>query len=231
MKLRSSQTGLHARILGEIGRDIASGAYPEGTLLPREAELQEQFKASRQTVREAIKVLTAKGMVYARKRAGTFVQPRSTWDLLDPDVLAWHPAGALPHDILADFVEMRRLIEPAAARFAALRGTATEIARIGEALEGMHVSVSDTEHFYEADIEFHMAIFAASHNGVIGRMSAILRPLLEASFRLQREASARKGLYGGYDVHKAVYVAIAEHDADRARQAMENLLDRALTEI
>jgi len=231
MKERSSQTGLHAHILGVLGKAIASGAYPEGTLLPREAELQEQFKASRQTVREAIKVLTAKGMVYARKRAGTFVQPRSSWDLLDPDVLGWHPAGALPHDVLADFVEMRRLIEPAAARFAAARGTDAEIARIGEALEGMHVSVSDSDHFYEADIEFHMAIFAASHNGVIGRMSAILRPLLEASFRLQREANERRGLHGGYDVHKSVYVAISARKPDEAVSAMERLLDRALTEI
>lgn len=231
MKQRSSQTGLHAHILGVLGRAIASGDYPEGTLLPREAELQEQFQASRQTVREAIKVLTAKGMVYARKRAGTFVQPRSTWDLLDPDVLGWHPAGALPHDVLEDFVEMRRLIEPAAARFAATRGTDAELARIARALESMHASVRNSVNFYEADIEFHMSIFAASRNGVIGRMSAMLRPLLEASFRLQRAASERRGLHGGYDVHKAVYDAIFERRPDEAALAMERLLDRARSEI
>jgi DNA-binding FadR family transcriptional regulator len=91
--------------------------------------------------------------------------------------------------------------------------------------------VSDSAHFYEADIEFHMAIFAASHNGVIGRMSAMLRPLLEASFRLQREANEKRGLHGGYDVHRAVYVAISKRQPERAAAAMEKLLDRALTEI
>lgn len=227
----NQKSGLHAHVLHQIGKDIASGTYPEGTVLPREAELQVRFKASRQTVREAIKVLSAKGMVYARKRAGTFIQPRNSWDLLDPDVLAWHPTGELPHDVVADFVEMRRLIEPAAARFAASRGSEAEVRRISDALTRMHESVGDSEHFYEADIEFHMAIFVASHNGVIGRMSAMLRPLLEASFRLQREASAKRGLHDGYGVHEAVYLAIARKDPEAAYAAMERLLDRALTEI
>lgn len=239
MKPKLSYAGLHAQILGKLGKDIASGAYPEGSLLPREAELQEQFKASRQTVREAIKVLTAKGMVYARKRAGTFVQQRSSWDMLDPDVLAWHPSGKLPHDVLADFVEMRRLIEPAAASFAAHRGREEDIQRISDALSRMSASMNDNEHFYEADIEFHMAIFAASHNRVIGRMSAILRPLLEASFRLQLEANVRLQqevretcvLRDGYSVHEAVYAAIVSRDTEAARTAMERLLDRAVTEI
>ena len=227
----TAHVGLHAHLLHEIGRDIASGVYPEGMPLPREAELQEHFQASRQTVREAIKVLTAKGMVVARKRAGTFVQPRGNWDLLDPDVLAWHPPGQLPHDVLADFVEMRRLIEPAAARLAAVRGSDAEIRRIGAALAQMHDSVSDSQHFYEADIEFHMAVFAASRNGVISRMSAILRPLLEASFRLQSAANRARGLHGGYDVHAAVFDAITARDAERSELAMEKLLDRAVTEI
>jgi len=231
MKQKSSQSGLHGHVLGTIGKDIASGAYPEGSLLPREAELQEHFNASRQTVREAIKVLTAKGMVYARKRAGTFVQPRSSWDLLDPEVLGWHPSGEVPHDVLADFVEMRRLIEPAAARLAALRGSDGEVERIGEALQRMGLSVGDSTHFYEADIEFHMAIFAASHNAVIGRMSAMLRPLLEASFRQQSEANVERSLREGYGVHEAVFLAIKGKKAAEAHRAMERLLDRAVTEI
>jgi DNA-binding FadR family transcriptional regulator len=87
--------GLHGGILHELGRAIAGGQFAEGMLLPTESELQERFGASRQTVREAIKVLAAKGMVRARKRAGTSVQPRANWNLLDPDVLHWHPRGAL----------------------------------------------------------------------------------------------------------------------------------------
>ncbi|MET3926929.1 FadR/GntR family transcriptional regulator [Devosia sp. 2618] len=224
-------SSLHTHLLNEIGKAIATGAYPEGTVLPREAELQEQFQASRQTVREAIKVLSAKGMVYARKRAGTFVQQRDKWNLLDPDVLGWHATGAIPHEILADFVEMRRLIEPAAARLAAQHATDGDVERIRVALKDMQDFVSDTEHFYEADIEFHMAIFSASKNRVIDRISAILRPLLEASFKLQSEANRSEGLDAGYDLHEAVYLAISAHDGEKARSAMEHLLERAMKEI
>ena len=226
-----STKGLHGDILHELGRAIAGGVYVEGRALPREKELQEQFDASRQTVREAIKVLAAKGMIQPRKRAGTYVQPRSAWNLLDPDVLAWHAPGTLPHALLRDLVEMRRLIEPAAAKFAAERSSGEGIARIGTALEQMHDFVGEPEQFYEADVEFHLAVFAASGNGLIDRMSTILRPLLEASFKLQSEANAARGLGEGYSVHAAVYNAIAARTPDQAHKAMLDLLDRALTEI
>lgn len=223
--------GLHADILNELGRAIVSNVYREGEVLPREIELQEKFGASRQTVREAIRVLTAKGMVYARKRAGTFVTTKAHWNFLDPDILAWHEKGTLPISLLRDIVEMRRLIEPSAAQFAAERGDDQEIARIGVALERMHANLHKSDHFYEADIEFHMAIFEASRNTLIDRISTILRPVLEASFRIQSGANVERGLDDGYDVHRAVFEAIARRDGIEAKHRMERLLDRAVTEV
>jgi DNA-binding FadR family transcriptional regulator len=223
--------GRHADILHELGRAIVGDVYREGAPLPRETELQEKFGASRQTVREAIKVLAAKGMVYARKRAGTFVTPRAGWNFLDPDILAWHAKGSLPSGILRDLVEIRRLIEPTAAEFAAERSGDEGIARIGRALDEMHIAVRDPAHFYEADIQFHLAIFAASGNTLIDRMSTILRPLLEASFRIQSEANTDRGLDDGYGVHMAVFEAIEKRDGPRAKTAMQALLDRATTEV
>ena len=132
--------GLHAGILDELGRSIANGVFAEGVLLPRESALQEQFGASRQTVREAIKVLAAKGMVRARRRAGTFVQPRGSWNLLDPDVLRWHSAEAVPRQMLQDLFEIRYLIEPACAQFAAQRGEPTQLDRISRAVTAMRAA-------------------------------------------------------------------------------------------
>lgn len=223
--------GLHAGILHELGRAIVGDVYREGAPLPRETELQEKFGASRQTVREAIKVLAAKGMVYARKRAGTFVTPRASWNFLDPDILAWHAKGNLPPGILRDLVEIRRLIEPSAAQFAAERSDLAGLQRIGDALQTMHEFVGQPAHFYEADIEFHLAIFAASGNTLVDRMSTILRPLLEASFKIQSTVNRDSGLDDGYDVHVAVYDAIARRDGPQAKAAMEALLDRAVTEV
>lgn len=161
------ETALHARIAHEIGRRIASGRIAEGELLPRESELQEEFAAGRQAVREALKVLGAKGMILARRRAGTFVRPRSSWNLLDPDVLAWHPPHALPERVLRDLVELRRLIEPSAAALAAERASSEDMERIEAALVRMREGLDEPQNFYRADIEFHMAIFAASGNSLV----------------------------------------------------------------
>lgn len=222
-------TAVHARIAHEIGRRIAGGQLAEGTLLPRETELQEEFSASRQAVREALKVLGAKGMIVARKKAGTLVQARSAWNMLDPDVLAWHAVHPLPEQMLRDLVEMRRLIEPSAAALAAERATAEDRDRISEALTRMRGGLNKPEQFYRADINFHLAIFAASGNSLVDRMSTILGPLLAASFRLQRKTNQSFGQ--GFDVHAAVFEAILRHDPNAARAAMERLLDRAITEV
>lgn len=220
---------LHARIAHEVGRRIASGQIGEGQLLPREMELQEEFSAGRQAVREALKVLAAKGMIVARKRAGTSVRARSAWNMLDPDVLAWHPPHSLPASILRDLVEMRRLIEPSAAALAAQRATAQDVDRIGAALSQMNLNVDHPQEFYRADIDFHLAIFAASGNSLIDRLSTILKPLLEASFRLQSEANT--SFDKGFEFHAAVFEAISSRDGNMARTAMERLLDRAITEV
>jgi GntR family galactonate operon transcriptional repressor len=222
--------GLHAEILQELGHAIANGVFSEGVLLPRESELQERFGAGRQTVREAIKVLAAKGMVRARRRAGTAVQPRSSWNLLDPDVLHWHSADAVPQQMLRDLFEIRYLIEPASAQFAARRGEPEKLERIAQAVEAMRDAHNDPDRFYEADIEFHLAVWAASSNELIDRLSTILRPLLEVNFSV-RPHLAPGGIEAAYRHHAAVYEAIAKHDAIGARRAMEALLDRASGEL
>jgi len=227
--LYSSQA-LHAGILHELGRAIASGELAEGAALPRESELQDRFDASRQTVREAIKILAAKGMVRARKRAGTFVQPRSSWNLLDADVLYWHPAAAVPQRLLRDLFEIRYLIEPASAQFAAERGEAEKIDRIEAATTAMAAAVDDPDRFYEADVAFHLAMFAASGNELVDRLSTILQPLLEVNFSLRRRLGPG-GRQAAYEHHAAVYKAIAGGDPKGAKLAMEALLDRASAEL
>jgi DNA-binding FadR family transcriptional regulator len=220
---------LHGQVAHEIGRQIVSGSIAQGAFLPREAEFAKTFGVSRQAIREALKVLAAKGLVSSRRRAGTHVLPRGSWNLLDPDVLAWHPAAALSPEFFSDLVELRRLIEPAAAQFAAARGDPERIARIGAALERMRCSTRDTEAYLEADADFHRAVFAASGNILIDHLSTILVPLYAVSFRLQAQAS------GGHEsslvTHAAVYDAIVAGDPIKARRAMESILMLASSEI
>lgn len=201
-------------------------------MLPRESELAAQFSFSRQAIREALKVLAAKGLVASRRRTGTVVLPRSSWNLLDPDVLAWHPPQNLPPDFLHDLVELRRVIEPAAAELAATRGTPESIARIKAAVEQMHRTIDDRAAFIRADVEFHAAVGAASGNVLFDRLSAISEPLLGASFALQGHTRTRDMVASDtVPLHAAVSEAITARDPGAARQAMEALLITAVREV
>lgn len=201
----------------------------EGEHLPRESELATLHGVSRQAVREALKVLAAKGLVASRRRAGTSVLPRQRWNLLDPDVLAWHPSGGIAPAFLSDLIELRRLIEPAAAAFAARRAGPEHIGRLKAALEVMRANTSNEVAFYDADMEFHAALFQASGNSLIDRLSTIIGPVLQTSFHLQ--AKTGPSFQRAVEQHEALHGAIARGDAEAAREAMEAILQVAGGEV
>jgi DNA-binding FadR family transcriptional regulator len=223
--------GIHGQVAHAIGGRIVSGEIAEGALLPREAQLAEQFAVSRQAVREALKVLAAKGLVQSRRRSGTTVLPRKAWNLLDPDVLAWHLPASLPPKLLTDLIELRRLIEPAAAEYAARRGEPDGIAAVGSALDAMRASVGDAEGFRRADADFHVAVFAASGNELIDRLSDILGPLLRASFFAQDVARGMQIAADVIPAHEAIFAAIVSRDHAKARSEMEMLISDASREV
>ncbi|EJL25785.1 transcriptional regulator [Caulobacter sp. AP07] len=101
-------------LVESLGQAIVTGDYVESGF-PNEGELSKQFGASRTVTREAVKMLTAKGLLSARPRHGTVVEPETEWNLLDPDVLRWLLERKFSLRLLAEFTEMRLGIEPAAA--------------------------------------------------------------------------------------------------------------------
>src|SRR5213594_3545034 len=130
------EQSLHGRVVHAIGRRILSGDLRPGDLLPAEPDLG----ASRTVVREAVKVLAAKGLVESRPKTGTRVRSRDAWNLLDPDVLAWQQDGADgdgTESLLRKMTEVRRIIEPAAAELAAARADARDVAALERALKEM----------------------------------------------------------------------------------------------
>ena len=80
----------HGHVMRDLGLKIISGAYPENSILPGDAELLERFGVSRTVLREALKTLAAKGLIQPKAKIGTRVLERSHWNLFDPDILVWH---------------------------------------------------------------------------------------------------------------------------------------------
>jgi DNA-binding FadR family transcriptional regulator len=223
-----SSTALHGQVAHHIGRQIVSGEIAPGAYLPREAELSEQFSVSRQAVREGLKVLAAKGLVKSRRRAGTSVTPRVTWNLLDPDVLAWHANAELMPEFKRDLFELRWLVEPEAAALSATRADVAGVARIGAALEAMRETKGDPVAFQASVIEFHLAVFAASGNSLIERLSVILGPLMARSFRMLPPTFPMEDYESGIATLSPVYDAIRAGDPVAARAAMGQHLSSAM---
>src|ERR687885_155517 len=158
MKIRTyPRRGLHGAVVHEIGVRIVRGELEPGDTLPENGLLDEPG-VSRTVLREAIKVLAAKRLVESRPKTGTRVRPRRDWNLLDPDVLAWQIEAGPDADFLGQALELRRMIEPAAARLAAERATDGQIAALRRAYKGMAAAGDALDAFMEPDLRFHTVL-------------------------------------------------------------------------
>ena len=110
---RSSREGgnLTSAITQDLGRAIVTGKFSDGVVFPYEADLCKQYGVSRPVLREAVKMLTAKGLLKARPRQGTSVQPEDQWNLFDPDVLRWMMERKFTIELMVEFTEVRLAIE------------------------------------------------------------------------------------------------------------------------
>lgn len=215
----------HDQVVDELGRQIGSGLLAPGAPILTEPLLAEQLGVSRIVVREAIKALAAKGMVAVRPRTGTRVLPRERWNLLDPQVLEWHSGQGLNSSFVADLMELRRIIEPSAARLAAERARANDLAAIREAFQEMEAAVSGGGDYVAADLKFHGAILTACHNQFIQQMHGALSQILRTSFVISGRASNANPL--SLPLHEKVLRGIERRDGNAAAAAVEALITRA----
>ena len=224
-----STRSLHRRIVQGLGRQIVSGKLQPGEPLPAPTGV----RASRTALREAIKVLTSKGLVEARPRVGTRVRARNSWQLMDSDVLAWQREGPLRAAFLRNLTEVRRVIEPEVAAMAASRATAADVAAMSRAFNDMTAAVDgravQVEAFVAADRRFHTAIMRASRNDLLEQMVQTVYSALTVSFRLTTPlpGSARASL----PRHRRILDAIRRGDSADARRAMRRLVDHTAGEV
>lgn len=207
--------GLHGTIVEQIGGRIVRGDYSPGELLPA-ATLETEFNASKTAVREALKVLAAKGLLDSRQRRGTFVLPRTSWSLLDPDLLRWLLAGTT-WNFTDDLAELRMMVEPMSARLAARRRTPADLAELTAALDAMDSASSDPDSRVDGELRFHRAILAASRNELLSRLTGVV----ETAVRLGGHGGSRAETRLG---HRGVLLAITAADETAAAERMQALL-------
>lgn len=211
-------------LLDNLGRAIVTGRF-EREAFPTEAELAKQHGVSRSVTREAVKMLTAKGLLSARPRQGTVVQPTTSWNLFDTDVLRWLLERQFSVELLKQFNQLRVAIEPEAAALAARFAGDDDFQRINDGLERMKAAEQGLDDTLEADIAFHIAILRGSGNPFYAQFRDVVTTALRTSIRFTNRIKGRSASVAD---HAAVRDAIVARDPDGARNAMRELIGDVL---
>ena len=221
---------LHERIANTLGERIVGGLHPPGRALPTEIELCASLSVSRSALREAFKLLAAKRLIVSRQKVGTLVRPRSEWNMLDPEVLAWHLRAAPTDEFVTGLFEVRKIIEPSAAALAAERRSPEALARIESALADMFRFQDGAGDLTGADLRFHKGILDATGNHFLASFGAVIESSLVASFRLSWHSGRHTPEYS-LRQHQGVFAAIREQAPAEAHAVMTQLLNSAIEDV
>lgn len=210
----------------DLGLAIVQGVYPVGTGLPSEADLCIEYNVSRSSTREAVKMLSAKGLISSRPKQGIRVLPESSWNMFDTDVLKWILSSKPSLALLKEFTEVRVALEPKAAALASLSASYQQLEVIEKALARMVDADRGLDDPLEADIAFHTAVLAASNNRFFLQLTEFISTALRVSIRYTNKI---KGVPGA-DVqkHAEILNTIKSRNPERAKKAVEAILDEAL---
>ena len=162
--MESTHRNLAQQVVHELGKKIMQGTYKVGDSLPSEADLGIEFNISRTATREAVKMLTAKGLISSRPRQGIKVVASKNWNLFDVDVLNWILLGKPDLYLLRHFLQLRLALEPEAAFLAAQFAEESDLKEIENALIRMKDATNGQDDTHEADIDFHQSVLCASNN-------------------------------------------------------------------
>ena len=227
-RLKPEGKSMHGRIVRELGLRILSGDLQPGDRLPNEGELIALYEVSRPVLREAVRVLVAKGLVISRQRSGSVVRPRNEWHLLDPDVLYWMIRTKPAPDFVHTLMTVRRVFEPAVAALAARAATDEQIAGIAEAYAGM-ASAGNKDELLEPDLAFHRRIAEATGNDLLAYIGNMLSLALRESIQLSSRLPNTHEL--SLPRHKAILTALQNRDALAARHATLVQLEETVEDL
>lgn len=222
---RAKKMRLHDTIARQLGIAIVSGRYAPGHLLDNEIASSERLAVSRTAYREAVRILAAKGLVTARPKVGTRVNPQSEWTLLDLEVLDWVFESAPDRRLLNNLFELRKVVECAAAGLAARRRSKAHLLAMRSALERMAQHTLATGPGRQADLDFHRVLLDATQNPFVVSLTSVVGAVIGTTNVIkQRERPLRRDPIPD---HRRVLEAIEAQSVTRAQRAMRELIDLA----
>jgi DNA-binding FadR family transcriptional regulator len=220
---------VHGTLPQEIGADIVSGELQPGEVLDNEVEASTRLGVSRNTYREAMRILAAKGLISSRTRTGTRVCDIAEWNLLDPDVLSWMFSSVPRPELIHGVFELRSVVEPAAAALSAKRRKQRHLDQMRSALDEMSRHTLQAPEAREADKPFHAALLQSTGNPFIISLTKGVTAAVDALTHLKLRLT--KVVRDPVPEHVLVYDAIAAKDPEAAREAMLKLIRLAILDM
>jgi DNA-binding FadR family transcriptional regulator len=216
-------------ITRKLGSAIIRGDYGANAQLPTEMQLSERFGVSRGAVREAIKVLAAKGLVTSRRRQGTRVTNPGDWNLLDPEILNWMQTVEYSHQLLHELVQVRLAVEPEAAAIVAERRELVDFSHMSKALRELEREQQSEAELMDADVRFHLGILEATGNRFYRQMC----PLIETTLAFGHELIDTIRVYGDLGRiiaadHRQLFEAMLDGRGDESRDLARIMVSTVL---
>lgn len=225
MRSSTRSQNVTQHIVQDLGIAIVTGKYSADDF-PTEIALCEHYGAARTVLREAVKMLSSKGLLLSRPRKGTRVAPEDHWNLFDPDVMNWLLERKFSLDLLIEFTQIRLSCEPGAAFLAAQHADGEARRKLTHAIARMVAAEAGEDDPLGSDIAFHVAVLEASGN----RFYRQLREMVETSLRFSiRLTNSLEGVrLASVKDHKRVAEAILAGDGEEAEIRMRALIQGAL---
>ena len=211
---------LATAVLSTMVDKIVGGELLPESSLPTESALCEVFGVSRTVIREALKLLEAKGLVRVRQGQGTTVGPTEQWDLLDPLILDAAMRYADTFEILDDVVDVRVGLECQMTRRAAEMMTDVQLRELHDALIALEKLLGQPEKYQDAEGEYHDLILRGSGNRLGRSIIRSIHPRARTNFRYRGAGVSANHMLMSHRGHVAIYERLAARDPDGAAEVM-----------
>lgn len=212
-----------------LGLAIINGQYAVGKGMPSEAEICEQFEVSRSSTREAVKMLSAKGLISSRPKQGIRVLPETNWNMFDTDVLSWILKSKPSLSLLKEFVQVRLAMEPVAAELASQHATPSQLHSIEAALKRIEDAENGLDDALDSEIAFHSAILEASGNRFFIQLKDFINTALRVGTRYQNYIYENQ--HDMVNAHEQIFNNIKSGNAVKAKEVTTDFLEKILGRV
>ena len=212
-----------------LGIAIVKGDYAVGEGMPSEADICDMYEVSRSATREAVKMLSAKGLISSRPKQGIRVLPESNWNMFDTDVLGWILNSKPSIKILQEFTQVRIAVEPQAAGLAAQNASPEQLSVIESALERVKDADDGLDDPLDADIAFHTSILKATGNRFFSQLTDFISTALRVSTRFTNRIRGAQPI--DLSRYENIVTQVKAGKVESAQKAVKGVLTESLSII